>query len=55
MVQLESVAITVARTVVVSLIILMIAKAVGGLRVDDQTEIDGIDLAEHSERGYPET
>ena len=53
MVQLSSVAITVAWTLVVSVIILMIAKAVAGLRVDDQTEVDGLDLAEHGERGYP--
>ena len=53
MVQLSSVAITVAWTLVVSMIILMIAKAVAGLRVDDQTEVDGLDLAEHGERGYP--
>ena len=53
MVQLSSVAITVAWTLVVSMIILMIAKAVAGLRVGDQTEVDGLDLAEHGERGYP--
>ena len=53
MVQLASVTITVAWTLVVSVIILMIAKAVAGLRVDDQTEVDGLDLAEHGERGYP--
>ena len=53
MVQLSSVAITVAWTLVVSVVILMIAKAVAGLRVDDQTEVDGLDLAEHGERGYP--
>ena len=53
MVQLASAAITVEWTLVVSVIILMIAKAVAGLRVDDQTEVDGLDLAEHGERGYP--
>ena len=50
MVQLASAAITVAWTLVVSVIILMIAKAVAGLRVDDQTEVDGLALAEHGER-----
>ena len=34
------------------MIILMIAKVVAGLRVDDQTEVDGLDLAEHGEHGY---
>ena len=53
MVQLASVAITIVWTLVVSAIILMIAKSVTGLRVDDQTEVDGLDLAEHGERGYP--
>ena len=53
MVQLASVAITIAWTLVVSAVILMIARAVTGLRVDEQTEVDGLDLAEHGERGYP--
>ena len=53
MVQLSSVAITVVWTLVVNAIILMIANAVAGLRVDEQTEVDGLDLAEHGERGYP--
>ena len=53
MVQLSSVAITIVWTLVVSAIILMIAKALVGLRVDEQTEVDGLDLAEHGERGYP--
>ena len=53
MVQLASVAITVAWALVVRVIILRIAKAVAGLRVDDQTEVDGLDLAEHGEYGYP--
>ena len=26
---------------------------VAGLRVGDQTEVDGLDLAEHGECGYP--
>ena len=53
MVQLASVTITIAWTLVISAIILMIARAVTGLRVDEQTEVDGLDLAEHGERGYP--
>ena len=53
MVQLSSVAIAVVWTLVVSVIILIIAKAVAGLRMDDQTEVDGLDLAEHGECGYP--
>ena len=53
MMQLASVAITVAWTLVVRVIILMIAKAVAGLRVENQTEVDALDLAEHGQRGYP--
>ena len=52
-VQFKSVAITVVWTLVVTAIILMIARAAVGLRVDDQVEVDGLDLAEHGERGYP--
>ena len=54
-VQFKSVAVTVLWTLVVSAIILMIARAAVGLRVDDQVEVDGLDLAEHGERGYPGT
>jgi Amt family ammonium transporter len=54
-VQFKSVAITVLWTLVVSAIILMIARAAVGLRVDEQVEVDGLDLAEHGERGYPGT
>ena len=51
-VQLKSVVITVAWTAVASFIILKIAGALVGLRVDAQTETEGLDLAEHGERGY---
>jgi len=51
-VQLKSVAITVAWTAVASFFILKIAGALVGLRVDAQTETEGLDLAEHGERGY---
>ena len=53
MVQFKSVAITVVWTLVFSVVILMIARAAVGLRVDEQVEVDGLDLAEHGERGYP--
>ena len=53
MVQLKSVAITVIWTAVASALILMVARAIVGLRVDEQTEVEGLDLAEHGERGYP--
>jgi ammonia channel protein AmtB len=31
----------------------MVARTMVGLRVDEQVEVDGLDLAEHGERGYP--
>ena len=51
-VQALSVFITVAWTAVASFIILKIVGAVTGLRVDEQTEIEGLDLSQHGERGY---
>ena len=52
MVQLYSVVITVIWTVVASYIIFKIASIFGGLRVDDEAEIEGLDLSQHGERGY---
>ena len=51
-VQAISVLITVAWTAIASFIILKIVGAVTGLRVDEQTEIEGLDLSQHGERGY---
>ena len=51
-VQAISVIITVAWTAIASFIILKIVGAVTGLRVDEQTEIEGLDLSQHGERGY---
>ena len=52
MVQLKSVVITVAWTAIASGIILMIVRTFGGLRVDAEVEVEGLDLSEHGERGY---
>ena len=52
MVQLYSIVITVIWTVVASYIIFKIASIFGGLRVDDEAEIEGLDLSQHGERGY---
>jgi len=38
----------------VSFIILLIIKAVAGLRVTEEQEIMGLDLSEHGAYGYPE-
>jgi len=39
-------------TLIASLIILKIIDAICGLRVDEQAETGGLDLAEHGEVGY---
>jgi Amt family ammonium transporter len=52
LVQLKSVAITIVWTAVASYVILKLAGALVGLRVDQQDEIEGLDLSQHGERGY---
>ena len=37
---------------IATFIILKVVGAVVGLRVDEETETQGLDLAEHDERGY---
>ena len=39
-------------TIVVTVIIAVVAKAIVGMRVDDETETTGLDLAQHGERAY---
>lgn len=51
-VQATGVAATFVYTAVVTFVILKIIDAVLGLRVEEETEISGLDLAEHEERGY---
>ena len=51
-VQAKSIMITVVWTAVASYAILKIAAVVGGLRVDDEAELEGLDLSQHGERGY---
>jgi len=52
MVQLGGVIITALWTAVFSYIILKLIALLVPLRVDRQTEIEGLDLAQHGERGY---
>ena len=52
MVQLNSVVITVVWTAIASYAILKIAGMFGGLRVEQDSEIEGLDLSQHGERGY---
>lgn len=51
-IQAVGVGATIALAVVATFIILMIVKAVCGLRVDEQAEVEGLDLSQHGERGY---
>ena len=50
--QLGSLAIVGVFTVVVTVAITMIARAAVGMRVDAETETNGLDLAQHGERAY---
>ncbi|MEG3639080.1 ammonium transporter [Magnetococcus sp. PR-3] len=51
-VQTESVIVTIVYCAVVTFIILKVLDVIMGLRVEDEAEEMGLDLAEHDERGY---
>jgi Amt family ammonium transporter len=51
-VQIISVIVTIVYTALVSYIILKILDMIMGLRVDEEQEIEGLDMALHDERGY---
>ncbi|MCY1550904.1 Ammonium transporter [compost metagenome] len=51
-VQFEGVAFTVVYTAVLTFAILKVIDLVMGLRVSDEEETVGLDLALHNERGY---
>ena len=42
----------VAWSLVVSLVILLVVRAMVGLRVDQEDEIEGLDVTAHGERSY---
>ncbi len=50
--QLGSLVIVGVFTVVITVIIALICRAIVPIRVDDETETNGLDLAVHGERGY---
>jgi len=50
--QAVGVVATIVYTFVVSFVVLKILDAVMGLRVDEDQEEEGLDLALHDERGY---
>ena len=51
-VQIEGVLITIAWAGVGTFIAAMIVKALIGLRVDEEAEVNGLDISEHGERAY---
>jgi Amt family ammonium transporter len=51
-VQIISVVVTIVYTALISYIILKIIDVLMGLRVDEEQEIEGLDMALHDERGY---
>ena len=53
--QLKAIGITLMLAVVGTTIIAYIVKAVLGLRVSEEVEVAGLDLAEHGEEGYHDT
>ncbi|MDD9921717.1 MAG: ammonium transporter [Boseongicola sp.] len=50
--QLGSIVIVGVFTIVVSVVLVLITKAIVGMRVDEETEVTGLDLAQHGERAY---
>ena len=52
LIQIEGVAITIVWAAVGTFIAGMIAKVVTGLRVSEEDEVNGLDIAEHGERAY---
>lgn len=50
--QIAAVGVTIVFSVVATYIILLVVKAMVGLRVDERDEIRGLDMTEHGEEGY---
>jgi Amt family ammonium transporter len=51
-VQVISVVVTISYTALISYIILKLIDVIMGLRVDEEQEVEGLDMALHDERGY---
>jgi Amt family ammonium transporter len=50
--QVKAVCVTIGWSVAATVVITLIVKAVIGLRPNEETEVQGLDLAEHGEEGY---
>ncbi len=53
--QIGSIAIVGVFTGVVTVFLVLLTKAIVGMRVDEETEVTGLDLAQHGERAYDVT
>ena len=51
-VQVFSVLVTIAWAGIGTLVVGLLVKAVVGLRVTEEAEVDGLDISEHGERAY---
>lgn len=51
-IQLQAIGFTIALSVIATIIITFIVKAVVGLRVTEEVEVAGLDTSEHGEEGY---
>jgi Amt family ammonium transporter len=50
--QLKAMGLTIGLSVVATVIIAYVVKALVGLRPDEEDEVTGLDYAEHGEQGY---
>ncbi|MFN3864864.1 MAG: ammonium transporter [Erythrobacter sp.] len=50
--QISAVAATIAISAIGTALAMSIAKAITGLRVDEESEVNGLDISEHGERAY---
>lgn len=51
--QIGAILISIAAAVIMTSLIMLILKRIGGIRVSDLEEAEGLDLIEHGERAYP--
>ena len=51
--QVLSIIITIAFAGILTFIIIKVIKALGGIRVTEESEAEGLDITEHSESAYP--
>jgi len=50
--QVQAIAVTLVVAILGTIIVAYVVKALVGLRVDEEVETVGLDLAEHGEEGY---